>query len=109
MNIKIDNKYIPTGISALDKYYYRYDNYSYDTYGISVVCYQYPVIKETLKGVWLDIFGSRKFVLTKAKKHWACFTQEEALLSFIKRKECQASILRGQLEIVKIILEKVNV
>ena len=103
INTSIDHKCKSTGVNILKKYYYRYHNY-----GTSVACYQYPVIKETLKGVWLDVYGVKKFVLTDARKRWACPTQEEALFGFIKRKEKQALILRGQLEAVEAILKKVR-
>lgn len=51
----------------------------------------YRVIRETPKGVWLQDFKPR-FVLRGARKRFACPTQEEALASFIARKERQADI-----------------
>lgn len=58
------------------------------------------VIKETRKGVKLiGINHGRdnpRFVLRDAKKRWACPTIEEAVVSFVARKERQAGIYRAR-------------
>ena len=87
--------------------FYRYEDtlYSYgdDEYGfysrLKVELREYPVIKHTLKGVWLDLgFGMKRFVLIKARKRWALPTIEEAKISFLARKKAQLRILMGQIE-----------
>lgn len=62
---------------------------------------EYRVLAHTPKGVWLDHFGQKRFVLTEARKKFACPTREEALESFRKRKQRQAKILRAQLRDVE--------
>jgi hypothetical protein len=56
-----------------------------------------PVVKVTPKGFWLDYYGSRKFVRAEARKRWAYPTKQEALESFIARREKQLKILRSQI------------
>jgi hypothetical protein len=92
--------------------YYRYDDVRYaggvDEYGntirgdgrTDIVLREYAVLKETPKGVWIDAYG-RKFIRTNALKHWACWSKEAALHSFIARKEKQLRILTAQQDMVK--------
>ena len=66
----------------------------------------YPIKSRTPKGVWLDMgFGDRKFILLTARKRYACPTKEEALASFVARKERQADILGSQLARVNTVIE----
>ena len=58
----------------------------------------FPVVKETPKGCWIDVYGKRKFVLNDSTKRYAYPTKELALQSFIARKRRQAGILRAQLK-----------
>lgn len=95
--------------------WYRYDDYSEAVGGIGVDgdweyagysrtklrLTKYPVIKHTPKGVWLDNYGTKRFVRREAIKRFACPTEEEALESFIARKARQVSILTSQLEQAK--------
>lgn len=68
--------------------------------------FTYPIKSRTPKGVWLDMgFGDRKFILLTARKRYACPTREEALASFVARKERQADILGSQLARVQTVLE----
>jgi hypothetical protein len=65
---------------------------------------EYPVLRHTPKGVWLEHagrYGQHRFVLRVANKRWACPTKEEAMESFRARKQRQAKILRAQLAHVK--------
>jgi hypothetical protein len=64
---------------------------------VAVDLLEFPVMKKTLKGVWLDVCGSKKFVLLTARKRFACQTKEEAIESFIARKKRQILILKNQL------------
>lgn len=103
--------------------YYRYidgyledDNYPW----MEVVrLEQFPVIKRTECGVWIQMNNGglfingkyqckKKFILeqfgygkTKTNKRFAWPTKEEALISYIKRKEKQIWLLENQLERAK--------
>lgn len=90
--------------------WYRYDvqhyaapldetDISLDSGLYQLVLYEYPVAKETAQGVWLLSArrGAGRFVLKSSRKRYACPTKEEALASFIRRKEVQISILTAQL------------
>ena len=64
----------------------------------------YKVVRRTPKGVWLDYYGTEKFVLRDAHKRWACPTKEEAMESFWARKRRQVKILRAQLQHIEAVL-----
>lgn len=68
---------------------------------VDVRIYQYTVIKETPKGVWLALNEDRKFVLRGATKRWACPTIEEAIVSFRARKEKHIRILEEKLRLIR--------
>ena len=55
---------------------------------------EHGVAKHTPKGVWLI---SGRFVLKDSRKRFACPTKEEAMASFIARKQRQIRILSAQL------------
>lgn len=58
----------------------------------------YPVIKTTPCGCWIDRgYGYKKFVNLNSRKKWAHESIEDAMQSFIARKESQVAILRHQL------------
>lgn len=57
----------------------------------------YPVISHTPKGVWLDEYGTKRFVLASARKRFACPSEPEARASFVARKERQIRILEAQI------------
>ncbi len=67
---------------------------------------KFPVVKETLKGVQIEYFGELKFVRLKARKHFACITKREALISFIARKTLQLKILKNNIDVNTIALER---
>lgn len=77
------------------KFLYRVDGCSFEPY---LFCAAYKVVRETAKGVWIDVYGKERFVLSGAIKRYAYPTKDEALHSFIKRKERQMKILQAQLE-----------
>lgn len=56
-----------------------------------------PVLSHTPKGVWLDNFGQRKFVLLDSRKQYASPTKEAALDAFKHRKQRQIHILTSRL------------
>lgn len=57
----------------------------------------YRVVKETPCGVWIDVYGSRRFVNLKLFRKWAWPTKEEAMVSLLARKRRQRLLLREQL------------
>lgn len=58
----------------------------------------FPVIKDTPCGCWIDRgYGIKKFVNLKAVRKWAHETPEDAMKSFIARKNRQIRILKNQL------------
>ena len=59
---------------------------------VRVYLHQFQVIRVTPKGVWIDGWFSKRFVLNEARKRYALPTKDEALQSFLARKERQASI-----------------
>lgn len=69
---------------------------------MSVECHEYKVKKVTDKGVWLGYsLGDMKpfrHVLFDSQKKFANPSKEEALTSFIARKERQSGILSAQLK-----------
>lgn len=82
---------------------YRYEDmlesYNHLSPKIRVILLKYFVKRHTPKGKWIDMgFGDEKFVLNDSKKRFAHETKEDAIQSFIKRKERQKRILSSQLE-----------
>lgn len=88
---------------------YRYEEVVYgygDEWGnsswacVRVELRTYNITKRTPKGYWISYSwgGKFKFVLANAKKKFAHQTLEAAAESFIRRKERQIGILKGQLE-----------
>lgn len=71
--------------------------YRYEHSGSMVYITSYPVAKHTPKGVWLELYGFRRFVLRDARKRYACPTPEEALYSFKRRKEAHIRHLNVKL------------
>jgi len=90
-----------------EEFWYRYEDRSYSTiidadreiFGseVKLECRQYRVIKHTPKGVWLDVYGRKRFVLNSAIKRFACSTRVLALESFIARKDRQIGIYTSRL------------
>jgi len=99
-----------------DEVWYRYEDVAYAVLSngqddrwhsrLEVELRTYPVLRRTPKGVWLDIdpcdpFGrfdepTRRFVLTNARRRFACPTLEEAKASFIARKRAQIRIYEAR-------------
>lgn len=92
----------------MKEYLYRYDQYSTGIYDdltetisfrqIKLHLKEFEIIKATLKGVWINVYGSKKFVNLCANKKYACKTIKEAQESFRKRKLAQIRILSRQLQ-----------
>lgn len=59
---------------------------------------EYPVLKHTKCGVWVDVFGMRKFINTQSRKQYAYATKDEAVVGYIKRTERYIKILQAKLD-----------
>lgn len=84
-------------------YLYRYEDKRYaptlDEFdrvvgrgSMHIVLRKFPVLKRTPKGVWIDVWGTKKFVLESARKRYATASLTSAKESFIARKERQLGI-----------------
>lgn len=78
----------------MDERWYRYDADQDCGGSWHVRCFSFPVLKHTPKGVQLNVWGKRRFVLRDARKRYACPTVEEAKESFMARKRRQYRIYR---------------
>lgn len=58
---------------------------------------EYPVLKHTKCGVWVDVYGKKKFVNTQSRKRYAYATKDEAIVGYIKRTERYIKILQRKL------------
>ena len=63
---------------------------------VAVELTQYEVESVTKHGVWLRVGYTTRFCKNEAHKRFACPTQEEAMESFIARKQRQLRILTAQ-------------
>ena len=98
-----------------EEFLYRY--YGYTAHGIDsdgditgpesfhVGMLKYPVIKHTPKGVWISIYGDKRFVLLNARRKFACKTKELAFESFLHRQYAHARILSNRLYAVERYIE----
>lgn len=59
---------------------------------LHVVAKELRVISYTPKGVWLQVYSGKRFVLRDARKRYACPTPDEAFESYKGRKERQFEI-----------------
>lgn len=75
------------------------DGYDYDH---NLYLTAFFVVKNTEKGVWIDVNGEPKFVLLKCRKQYAYENFDDALKSFLARKTRQIGFLTRKLEEVKI-------
>jgi len=83
------------------------EEYGYATI-IKVDLEEFDVVKETLKGMWVQPLWAkdypdtelkhRRFVNLNSRKKFACLSKEDALRSYIARKERQIKILKNQLQ-----------
>lgn len=72
--------------------------YRYDASGSYLGLHEFNVIKTTNAGVWIQVFGQKKFILNGARKRYAYPTEPEALVSYYARKRKQVAILKANLE-----------
>lgn len=71
-------------------------NQSYYRGEVTLRCLEFRVLKRTHCGVWIDEYGTRRFVNLNARRKFASASKADALLSFIARKNRQISILSAQ-------------
>ncbi len=90
----------------MTKYWYRYEDRHtappLDEYDqpigrgdVHIDLLKLVVLRHTPKGVWIryfTVFKDERFVLTDARKRFACPTVREARVSFLARKKKQLSI-----------------
>lgn len=88
----VDNSVLPEGECM-----YRIESKIIELSGLRLSVYDYPIIKRTNKGVWIDTFGRKRFILTAAICKWAYPTKKQALSAFQRRKQNQIIIVRDQL------------
>lgn len=92
--------------------FYRYVDVAYapmaDEFGerrgsgdLKVELREYPLVRRTPKGVWIDDYGHERFVLLSARRKFACETKEDAMESFIARKRRQLEIYNARAERAK--------
>jgi hypothetical protein len=88
--------------------FYRYDEIIYDApyREIKLTMTIFSLVKETKKGYWIkeSLFGmshGKRWVSKTSVKRYAYPTKEEALQSFIKRKERQIRILTSRLNVAQ--------
>jgi len=92
------------------EYLYRVFSTGYHVEGrIQTRMERFPVLKKTPCGAWINTGSdypgyevSKKFVRLFQQdmptfKRWACPSEEEAIVSYRRRKASQVKILRGQL------------
>jgi len=98
---------------------YRYEDtlyssgdYEYSKVYVKVELREYDILKITPTGIRVgySIFGDHpgRFVNLKAHKKYVCLTKEEALKSFIIRKEKQIRILTSKILYIKDALAQVT-
>ena len=102
--------------------WYRYEDIRYapmlDEYEhpcgvgrVAVDAHEFRVQKVTPRGVRLThMWGGSwsRFVLFDSRKRFACATKDEALASFVRRKQRQIAILSAQLDRAKCALSMVQ-
>lgn len=100
----------------MNKEYYRVEPHYEEYYPTSeLIFFVYSVVKETPKGVWIKLKGyedctyqRKRFILNTSRKKYAYPSKEEALYSFIKRKEIQIKILSRKLSDTEDLLKLAN-
>ena len=90
---RIEDKLVSAGTDEFDNFF--------RPPRVTVILYKFKVLKHTNKGVWLDNYGIRRFMLYNTRKKFACQTIKEAQISFEARKRRQIKILRQQLSQVE--------
>lgn len=95
---RYEEKVCASGVETFDELFSAPD--------VWVLLQEHKVTGTTPKGVWIDYFGIKKFVLLTAHKQFACETKQEALTSFIARKTRQLRILKAQTANIEVALSQ---
>jgi hypothetical protein len=77
---------------------YRFHEVRWSESRLVLVKDEFKVLSKTEHGVWIDVYGNKRFVNLDARKRYACPTVQEALESFQARKKRQIRILTRQLK-----------
>ena len=72
------------------------DPHSGSRLGIQVQ--SYPILSRTPKGIWINIWSGKRFVLLTANKRFAVPDKQGAWADFQHRKKRQARIYEGRLK-----------
>lgn len=75
-----------------------YRMFSYPCFNDPCFYEEYPILKHTPCGVWVDHWGKRKFINTQCRKQFAYATKEEAHKGYIKRTERYIKLLKARSE-----------
>lgn len=78
-------------------YLWRFHEARWSEHRLQLIKESFPVIKYTNCGVWIDVYGRKRFVNLGARKKYACLTEQEALESYHARKKRQVRILKLRL------------
>lgn len=73
-----------------------------------IYLHEYEVLKETPKGVWINRYGTPRFVLLNARKRFACPSKEEAKQSFLARKQAHLRHLNRKIANVNEAIDKMQ-
>lgn len=76
------------------KHLYRYNAEVTGYLDVRVQAEKYSVIKVTEKGYWISVFSNKRWVAKEGKKKFAHVTKEEALESFIYRRQYHNKIMK---------------
>lgn len=101
--------------------WYRFEDHTYSVVvdaereelrtSAEITLIRFPVLRKTPMGVWLNIGfidEHKRFVLTKARKRFACPTIEEAKESFIARKQFQVRIYQSRAAKAQHFIDRIN-
>ncbi len=77
---------------------YRFHEVRFSESKLILIKDEFKVLSNTEHGVWIDVYGHKRFVNLGSRKRYACPTVEEALESYQARKKRQIRILTRQLK-----------
>ena len=87
---------------------YRAEYSCYTDGNISICIKTYRIIKQTAKGVWIENYDSKKFVLLTGRKRFAYPTKEEAINSLKCTKQRQLKIIKGIERVANNIIQQIE-
>ncbi len=82
----------------------QYDN-PYPGHTMKLLHCEYPVVRHTPKGIWIDMHGDERFVLLSGVKRFAHPTAEEAIQGLIGRKAAHVRHCQARLALAEEALE----